>query len=115
MKRKLIFNFLIVDLIVPSQAVRRALVKTLSPFNSFRECLDLIESDPSIRNINRKSSERNRTNILAVTNSQTFKPGISVGWQMVRRYVKCPPSLQECVDRPEELEPPQLQVAIAHL
>lgn len=25
---------------------------------------------------------------------------------MVRRYVKCPPSLQECVDKPEELEPP---------
>lgn len=114
MKRIRIFNFLIVDLILPGQVVRRASVKTLSPFNSFRECVDLIESDPSIRNVNRKSPERNRTNILAVTNSQTFKPGISVGWQMVRRYVKYP-SLQECVDRPEELEPPQLQMAIAHL
>lgn len=88
-----IFNFLIVDFILPSQVVCRASVKTLSPFNSFLECVDLIESDPSTRNVNRKSSDRNRTNILSVTNSQTFKPGISVGWQMVRRYVKCPPAV----------------------
>lgn len=71
-----------------------------------RERVDSIELDPPIRNVNHKSSARNRTNILLVTNSQSFKTGISLGWQMVRRYVKRPPSLQECVDKPEELEPP---------